>query len=70
MDNQIKSKKEKFNTVIAGYNLLGEKIDRLSRQNEAEHRQLQTEITGLKREMNEHRSNTELHGGGKKKKAS
>jgi hypothetical protein len=70
MDNQIKSKKEKFDTVIEGYNLLGEKIDRLSKQNEAEHRQLQTEITGLKREMNEHRSNTELHGGGKKKKAS
>ena len=70
MDNQIKSKKEKFDTVIEGYNFLGEKIDRLSRQNEAEHRQLQTEITGLKREMNEHRSNTELHGGGKKKKAS
>ena len=70
MDNQIKSKKEKFDTVIEGYNLLGEKIDRLSKQNEAKHRQLQTEITGLKREMNEHRSNTELHGGGKKKKAS
>ncbi len=62
--------KEKFDTVIEGYNLLGEKIDRLSKQNEAEHRQLQAEITGLKREMNEHRSNTELHGGGKKKKAS
>ena len=70
MDNQIKSKKEKFDTVIEGYNLLGEKIDRLSKQNEAKHRQLQTEITGLKREMNEHRSNTDLHGGGKKKKAS
>jgi hypothetical protein len=33
MDNQIKSKKEKFDTVIEGYNLLGEKIDRLSKQN-------------------------------------
>ena len=54
MDNQIKSKKEKFDTVIEGYNLLGEKIDRLSRQNEAEHRQLQTEITGLNRGLNEH----------------
>jgi hypothetical protein len=25
--------KEKFDTVIEGYNLLGEKIDRLSKQN-------------------------------------
>jgi seryl-tRNA synthetase len=62
--------KEKFDTVIEGYNLLSEKIGRLSKQNEAEHRQLQTEITGLKRDLNEHRSNTELHGGGKKRKAS
>jgi hypothetical protein len=56
--------------VIGGYNLLSGKIDRLAKQNEAEHRQLQTEITGLKRDLNEHRSNTELHGGGKRKKAS
>ena len=62
--------KEKFDTVIEAYNLLSEKIDRLTRQNEVEHRQLQTEITGLNRGLNEHRSNTELHGGGKRKKAS
>ena len=62
--------KEKFDTVIEGYNLLSEKIDRLVEQNEVEHRQLQTEITGLKKDLNEHRSNTELHGGGKRRKAS
>jgi len=62
--------KEKFDTVIEGYNLISEKIDRLTRHNEVEHRQLQTEITGLKRDLNGHRSNTELHGGGKRKKAS
>ncbi len=62
--------KEKFDTVIEGYNPLSEKIDRLAEQNEAEHRQLQTEITGFKRDLNEHRFNTELHGGGKRKKAS
>ena len=62
--------KEKFDTVIEGYNVLSEKIDRLAKQNEAEHHELQTEITGLKSDLNEHRSNTELHGGGKKKKAS
>jgi hypothetical protein len=62
--------KEKFDTVIEGNNLLGEKIDRLAKQNEAEHQQLQSEILGLRRDLNEHRSNTELHGGRKRKKAS
>ena len=62
--------KEKFDTVIEGYNLLSEKIDRLAKQNESEHEQLQTEILDLRRDMNEHRSNTELHGGRKKRKAS
>ena len=62
--------KEKFDTVIEGNNLLSEKIDRLAKQNEAEHQQLQSEILGLRRDLNEHRSNTELHGGRKRKKAS
>ena len=62
--------KEKFDTVIEGYNLLSEKIDRLAEQNEAEHEQLQTEIMGLRKDLNEHRSSTELHGGRKRKKAS
>ncbi len=62
--------KEKFDTVIEGYNRLSKKIDRLAKQDEAKHRQLQTEITGLKKDLNVHRSNTELHGGGKRKKAS
>jgi hypothetical protein len=62
--------KEKFDTVIEGYNLLSGKIDRFAKQNEAEHEQLQTGIMGLKRDLIEHRSNTELHGGKKRKKAS
>lgn len=62
--------KEKFDTVIEGYNVLSEKIDGLAKQNGAEHHELQTEITGLKRDLNEHRSNTELHRGRKRKKAS
>ncbi len=62
--------KEKFDTVVKGYNLLSEKIDSLAKQNEEEHQQLRTEVMGLKRDLNEHRSNTELHGGRKKKKAS
>ena len=62
--------KEKFDTVIEGYNFLSGKIDRLAEQNEAEHQQLQTEIIGLRKDLNEHRSNTELHGGRKRKKAS
>ena len=62
--------KEKFDTVIEGYNLLSGKIDRLTKQNKAEHDELQIEIMGLKRDLNEHRSNTELHGGRKREKAS
>jgi hypothetical protein len=55
--------------VIEGYNLLSGKIDRLAKQNEAEHQQLETEIMGLKKDLNDHRSNTELHSGRKRKKA-
>ena len=62
--------KEKFDTVIEGDNLLSEKIDRLAGRNEAEHQRLQTEMTGLKADMNEHRSSTELHGARKRKKVS
>jgi Mg2+ and Co2+ transporter CorA len=62
--------KEEFDTVIEGYNLLSGKIDRLANENEADQQQLQTEIMGLKRDLNEHRSNTELHSGRKRKKAS
>ncbi len=62
--------KEKFDTVIEGYNPLSEKIDRLASQDEAEHQRLQIEISGLKRDLNEHRSNTELHGARKRKKVS
>ena len=55
--------KEKFDTAIEGYNLLSEKIDRLAKQNEVEHRELRAEITVLKRDLNEHRCSAELHGG-------
>jgi len=64
-----KDVKEKFDTVIEGYNLLSGKIDRLVKQNEAEHQQLETEIMGLRRDLNDHRSNTELHSGRKRKKS-
>ncbi len=66
----VEDVKEKFDTVIEGYNLLSGKIDRFAKQNEAKHQELQTEIMGLTRDLYEHRSNTELHGGRKKKKAS
>jgi len=65
-----KDVKEKFDKVIEGYNFLSGKIDRLAKQNEAEHQQLETEIMGLKRDLNDHRSNTELHSGRKRKKTS
>jgi hypothetical protein len=48
--------KEKFDTVIEGNNLLSGKIDRLVKEKETEHQQLQTEIIGLKRDLDEHRA--------------
>jgi hypothetical protein len=55
--------KEKFDTVIEGYNFLSEKIDRVAKE-------LGDEIEGLRQDLHEHRSSTELHAGKKKKKAS
>jgi hypothetical protein len=54
--------KEKFDTVMEGYNLLPGKIDRVAEE-------LKGEIKGLRKDIDEHRLNTEVHGIRKKKKA-
>jgi hypothetical protein len=61
--------KEKFDTVIKGINLISEKLDRQVEENKKEHEGIKSELLHLRRDLNEHRNNTELHGQ-KKEKAS
>jgi len=62
--------KEKFDTVIEGIHMLNEKVDRHMEENRKEHERFEMGLLELKRDMNEHRNNTELHGGRIKKEAS
>ena len=62
--------KKKFDTVIEGIHMLNEKVDRHMEENRKEHERFEMGLLELKRDMNEHRNNTELHGGRIKKEAS
>ena len=62
--------KEKFDTVIEGIHMLNEKVDRHMEENRKEHERFEMGLLELKRDMNEHRNSTELHGGRIKKEAS
>ncbi len=59
----LENVKEKFATVIEGYNFLSEKVDRVAIK-------IREDIRELRQDLNDHRSNTELHGKRKKKKIS
>ena len=68
---------EKFDTLIEGQNLLNEKLDRHSDENKKEFKEVRSDLLILKKDvwevrkdLNEHRENTELHMIKKKKKAS
>ena len=68
---------EKFDTLIEGQNLLNEKLDRHSDENKKEFKEVRSDLLILKKDvwevrkdLNEHRENTELHVIKKKKKAS
>ena len=52
---------EKFDTLIEGQNLLNEKLDRHIVENREEFKGVQREFLELKKDLNEHRDNTELH---------
>lgn len=62
--------KEKFDTVIEGIHMINEKLDRHIKENRKEHEKFETGLLELKRDINEHRNNTELHHGKRGKKAS
>jgi hypothetical protein len=68
---------EKFDTLIEGQNLLNEKLDRHSDENKKEFKEVRSDLLILKKDvwevrkdLSEHRENTELHVIKKKKKAS
>jgi hypothetical protein len=68
---------EKFDTLIEGQNLLNEKLDRQSDENKKEFKEVRSDLIILKKDvwevrkdLSEHRENTELHVIKKKKKAS
>jgi hypothetical protein len=68
---------EKFDTLIEGQNLLNEKLDRHGDEDKKEFKEvrndlliLKKDVWELRRDINEHRENTELHVIKKKKKAS
>lgn len=61
---------EKFDVLIEGHRSLKEQLDRDREENRTEHKELRDEILLVRRDLNEHRENTELHAVKKKKKAS
>ena len=68
---------ERFDTLIEGQNLLNEKLDRHSDENKKEFKEVRSDLLILKKDvwevrkdLSEHRENTELHVIKKKKKAS
>ncbi len=54
--------KEKFDTMIGTVNRVGEKLDRHSEENRNEFDEVKKEILELRRDLNDHRHNTKLHG--------
>jgi hypothetical protein len=66
----VKDVKEKYDTVIEGINMINEKLDRQIKENRKEHEKFETGLLELRRYINEHRNNTELHHGRRGKKVS
>ena len=60
--------KEKFDTVIEAVNMVGEKLDRHAEENRNEFDEVKKEILELRRDLNDHRQNTELHAARRKTK--
>jgi hypothetical protein len=68
---------EKFDLVIERINMMNERMDRHEKAEEERFDRIETEVLvikrdvqGIRQDLNEHRSNTELHGAKKGKKIS
>jgi hypothetical protein len=69
--------KEKFDTVIEAFNMVKETLDLHIEENRQEHQEfkmailnveanvsvLKTDVSGIRKDLNDHRDNTELHAG-------
>ena len=66
----LKDVKEKFDTVIEGIHMISEKLDRHIEKNRKEHEKFEMGLLEFRRNINEHRNNTELNSGRVKKEAS
>ena len=51
--------KEKFDTVIEAVNMVKETLDRHKEDNQKEHKELKNEIMLLRKDLNDHRNNTD-----------
>ena len=60
---------EKFDTVIEAFNMVKETLEHHKDENQKEHEELKHEIILLRKDLNDHRNNTEIHAGAKRKKA-
>ncbi len=75
--------KEKFDTVIEAFNMVKETLDRHTEENRKEHQEfkmailnveanvsvLKTDVSEIRKDLNDHRDNTELHAGERRKEA-
>lgn len=61
---------EKFGVLIERHKSLREQLERDREGNRAEHKELRDEILLLRKDLHDHRNNTELQAIRKKKKAS
>jgi hypothetical protein len=61
--------KEKFDTVIEGIQMISEKLDRHIDKNQKEHEKFEMGLLESRRDLNEHRNNTELIVGGEEEKS-
>jgi hypothetical protein len=75
--------KEKFDTVIEAFNMVKETLDRHIEENRKDHQEfkmailnveanvsvLKTDVSEIRKDLNDHRDNTELHAGERRKKA-
>jgi hypothetical protein len=74
--------KEKFDTVIESFNMVKETFDRHIEENRKEHQEfkmailnveanvsvLKTDVFEIRKDLHDHRDNTELHAGERRKK--
>lgn len=66
----VEDVKEKFDSVMEGIQMINEKLDRHIEENRREHEKFGMGLLEFRRDLNEHRNNTELHRSKRREKAS